>query len=167
MNLTDNNIICNSPDLHASTMPISSLSTYKILHSLLPASSFLLSFLLPLFIALSSLFCQSSMDQSQWLQQSLQTVIANNPQLFLQLLQQNQTQAAPSTPQFPQFPAVSSNPAPLPASLVGPMPSNLTAPAPVPWSFVGRSCSCTFVGRSCSCTFVGRSCSCTFVGRSL
>ncbi|KAJ3833496.1 hypothetical protein F5878DRAFT_645902, partial [Lentinula raphanica] len=79
------------------------------------------------------------MDHSQWLQQSLQTVLANNPQLFLQLLQHNQTQSAPSnapafSPPFPQLPAVSSNSAPLSASHAAPVPSELSAPASVPSS---------------------------------
>ncbi|KAJ3820633.1 hypothetical protein F5880DRAFT_1704246 [Lentinula raphanica] len=76
------------------------------------------------------------MDHSQWLQQSLQAVIANNPQLFLQMLQQNQTPSAPSNaPAFPQFPAASFNSAPVPLELTASAPAaSLVAPAPVPLS---------------------------------
>ncbi|KAJ3751752.1 hypothetical protein EV360DRAFT_75949 [Lentinula raphanica] len=75
------------------------------------------------------------MDHSQWIQQSLQAMIANNPQLFLQMLQQHQTSTSSSNSSVPnpQFIQQSVASAPNPATFAAapaPLPS-LAAPAPV------------------------------------
>ncbi|KAJ3753339.1 hypothetical protein EV360DRAFT_74591, partial [Lentinula raphanica] len=96
-------------------------------------------FIFSVFFARSyiTFFRQSNMDHMQWMQQSLQAMFANNPQLFIQMLQQNQTpsvassHSSASTAQLPHLP-VASAPSPAPA----PLPA---APAPAPLPLLAAS----------------------------
>ncbi|KAJ3823457.1 hypothetical protein F5880DRAFT_1651579 [Lentinula raphanica] len=102
------------------------------------------------------------MDHPQWIQQSLQAMIANNPQLFLQMLQQNPAPSASSSntsasiSQFPQFP-VASAPNPAPLSVASPpMPLLATSP-PMPLSATSMPLSATSMPLSATPTFIPQS----------